>query len=140
MSRVIIYIFLFCICLLESNVLAHSPVDILDSSAYAESTKESDKNKFLGQNIPDFLYLKLSDKDKNLVMRTLNKALEVSPSFLTHKWQNIDNGHKGTIVVMPVFEQQNAKCRHFKAIIYISDEEFQFKGSACRLNDQWCIN
>lgn len=128
-----------CLALLASTVLASPPVNILDSSIYKQHTKKPDQRLLLGQHVSDYLYLKLSEKDKDILTRVVMKALEFSPSFLTHKWQNIDTGHKGQVSIMPVFDQDGHKCRKFKATIYISDEEFNIENSACRINNNWCI-
>jgi surface antigen len=116
-----------------------SPINILDSKAYKERSKDLDKNTFLGKPISEFLYFKLSEKDRSLLMRVLIQALESSPSFLIHKWHNIDTGNKGTINVLPVFTQGDHKCRDFEVKIFINDKEFIINNSACRMNEEWKI-
>lgn len=113
--------------------------NILDSPAYQPSKDLDNIHSFLGKVIPKHLFIQLSEKDKDLTLRLLNQALETSPSFLDHKWTNIDNQHRGSILVYPVEIVEERKCRKFLVRIYINDDMSSIQGMSCRENNQWNI-
>jgi surface antigen len=115
------------------------PQNILDSFAYQTPKDLDNVHAFLGKLIPKHLYLSLSEKDKYLTMRLLLEALENSPSYLDTKWNNLDNQHRGSILVYPVEDLQSQKCRKFLVRFYINDEHTDIYGRACRINDKWEI-
>ena len=115
------------------------PQNILESAAY-QSPKDLDTtHKFLGKFLPKSLFLILSEKDKYLTMRLLEQALETSPSYLDTKWSNLDNQHRGSILVYPVEDLEGNKCRKFLVRFYINDEGTDVYGRACRINNEWQI-
>ncbi|MDP3935656.1 MAG: hypothetical protein Q8Q56_01500 [Alphaproteobacteria bacterium] len=115
------------------------PQNILDSAAYQASKDLDSTHKFLGKFLPKRLFLILSEKDKYLTMRLLQKALETSPSYLDTKWNNLDNQHRGSILVYPVEDLEGSKCRKFLVRFYINDEGTDVYGRACRINNEWQI-
>jgi surface antigen len=116
-----------------------SPQNILESAAY-QSPKDLDTtHKFLGKFLPKSLFLILSEKDKYLTMKLLEQALETSPSYLDTKWSNLDNQHRGSILVYPVEDLDGNKCRKFLVRFYINDEGTDVYGRACRINNEWKI-
>lgn len=115
------------------------PQTILDSAVYQSPKDLDNAHNFLGSLLPKRLFLKLSEKDKYLTMRLLNEALETSPSYLDTKWNNLDNQHRGSILVYPVEEVEGNKCRKFLVRFYINDESTDIYGRACRLDDTWKI-
>lgn len=115
------------------------PQNILDSDAY-QSPKDLDStHKFLGKFLPKRLFLMLSEKDKYLTMRLLEQALETTPSYLDTKWSNLDNQHRGSILVYPVENLEGNQCRKFLVHFYINDEGTDVYGRACRINNKWQI-
>lgn len=115
------------------------PQNILDSFAYQTPKDLDNVHAFWGNLIPKHLYLSLSEKDKYLTMRLLLEALENSPSYLDTKWNNLDNQHRGSILVYPVEDLEGQKCRKFLVRFYINDEHTDIYGRACRINDKWEI-
>jgi surface antigen len=115
------------------------PQNILESATY-QSPKDLDStHKFLGKFLPKRLFLILSEKDKYLTQRLLLQALETSPSYLDTKWNNLDNQHRGSILVYPAEDVEGTKCRKFLVRFYINDEGTDVYGRACRINKEWQI-
>ena len=67
------------------------------------------------------------------------EALETSPSFVDHKWNNMDNQHRGIVTVMPIETVNEQKCRKFNVQFIISDNHYEFQGQSCRINNRWDI-
>ena len=115
------------------------PQNIIDSFAYQAPKDLDNVHAFWGNLIPKHLYLSLSEKDKYLTFRLLLEALENSPSYLDTKWNNLDNQHRGSILVYPVENLEGQKCRKFLVRFYINDEHTDVYGRACRINETWEI-
>jgi surface antigen len=131
-----------CCCIYWSGAALHGkvgPQNILDSATYQSPKDLDNAHNFLGSLIPKRLFLRLSEKDKYLTMLLLNEALETSPSYLDTKWNNLDNQHRGSILVYPVEELEGNKCRKFLVRFYINDEGTDIYGRACRIDEKWKI-
>lgn len=115
------------------------PQTILDSAAYQAPKDLDSTHRFLGSILPKKLFLMLSEKDKYLTMRLLEDALETSPSYLDTKWNNLDNQHRGSILVYPVEEIEGNKCRKFLVRFYINDQNTDIYGQACRIDEKWKV-
>jgi len=115
----------------------HSPIDILDSAIYYKAKNLDNLHIFLGCAIPKHLYIMLSEKDKDLTLKTLVEALETSPSFVEHKWNNLSNQHRGIVTVMPAETINDYKCRNFNVRFLINDESYDIQGRSCRVNKVW---
>lgn len=130
----------FCLCHLGTVLSGETgPQTILDSAAYHSPKDLDSTHTFLGKFLPKRLFLMLSEKDKYLTMRLLQQALETSPSYLDTKWNNLDNQHRGSILVYPVENLEGNKCRKFLVRFYINDEGTDVYGRACRINNEWQI-
>ncbi len=117
--------------LLVANSL-NSPLNVLDSSVYNEEPSKNIQNMFLGQPLPKKHFIILTNKDKHLTKNLLQDALENSPSFIRHTWENLDNHHKGIIEVLPITHSGLKKCRGFTVIIHAQSEKITISGTACR--------
>jgi surface antigen len=138
-----LFICLVCLSLIGGGVSVDgtaAPINILDSAAYKQQKTLDNVHTFLGLTIPKHLYIQLTDKDKHLTQRVLENALEISPSFVEHKWNNIDNQHRGSIVVMPVKDSNGHKCRAFNVRFFMGDEHYELEGKSCRINGKWDIS
>lgn len=114
---------------------APGPVNILDSKTYLNQNNSD--SIFLGKFIPKHIFLLLTEKDKFLIIKVLMDALETSPSYTEHKWNNLDNSHTGSVTVEAVEEINSIKCRRFNAKFLMDDQAYQLQGQACRASNKW---
>ena len=132
----------FCCCFYCLGAALHGkvgPQNILDAALYQSQKDLDNAPNFLGSLISKRLFLLLSEKDKYLTLRLLDNALETSPSYLDTKWNNLDNQHRGSILVYPVEEIDGNKCRKFLVRFHINDESSDIYGRSCRINQTWKV-
>ena len=83
----------------------------------------------------------LDERDKRLAAEATQKALESAPTGKPVAWQNPDNGHSGTVVVVQTYQTASAAyCREFQQTVNIGGQPQSATGTACRQPDgSWKI-
>ena len=78
----------------------------------------------------------LDERDKRLASEATQKALESAPTGQPVAWQNPDNGHSGTVVVVQTYQTATANyCREFQQTVTIGGQPQSASGTACRQPD-----
>jgi len=83
----------------------------------------------------------LDERDKRLASEATQRALETAPTGKPVPWQNPDNGHSGTVVVVQTYQTATATyCREFEQTVTIEGKQQRASGTACRQPDgSWKI-
>ncbi|MFQ5894848.1 MAG: RT0821/Lpp0805 family surface protein [Nitrospinota bacterium] len=90
----------------------------------------------LGALVGGAIGKQLDERDRLLMARKTQVALERAPSGQATEWRNPDNGHSGTITPQPAYQtRQGQYCREFQQTITIGGKTEQAYGTACRQPD-----
>lgn len=93
-----------------------------------------------GSAIGSDIGAQLDEKDRMLMTRSTQSALEYGRSNVSNRWSNPDSGHSGDTTPHPAYQNQGKHCREFTQTIYIGGNREVGKGKACRNNrGEWII-
>jgi len=77
--------------------------------------------------------LSLDAVDQRQISRATQTALETALPNQPLAWQNLDNGHSGTVVSGPYYQTASGQfCREFRQTVTIGGATQQSHGKACR--------
>jgi surface antigen len=95
----------------------------------------------LGAFIGNKVGKSMDDRDRMLMQRNTQSALEHQKDHQATAWRNPNTGHSGTIVPQNVYKNRYGQdCREFQQTITVGGKTEQAYGRACRdSNNQWKI-
>ena len=73
--------------------------------------------------------------DREYMLATQQRALEIAPSNTALEWVNPDTGNSGYTTPMKVYSQGSLQCREYTTVVNIGGVEQQAYGKACRMSD-----
>src|SRR5581483_6649475 len=77
----------------------------------------------------------MDEEDRRRAYAAEMQALDTGPSGAPVAWRNPDNGHYGSVVPGPAYEQAGLQCRQYTHTIYINGQPQTARGTACRNPD-----
>ena len=95
----------------------------------------------LGSLVGNTIGRQLDSRDRSLLHRSTQLALEEMRSGGAMEWRNPDTGAYGAVSPRPAFQNQLGQyCREFQQMVIVGGQEQSSYGTACRQPDgQWRI-
>ena len=80
-----------------------------------------------------------SNEDYDLLLATLDTALNYNEDGISSEWNNPQTGHSGVITPLDSSIIENIKCRKTKVINHAKSKHGQSVFTFCKVDNQWKI-
>ncbi len=94
---------------------------------------------FNAQFLKDAAVAEFSNEDYDLLLATLDSALNHNEDGASSKWDNPQTGHSGIITPLDSSVIKNMQCRKVKIINHAKNNHGQPVFTFCKVDNQWKI-
>jgi len=94
---------------------------------------------FNAQFLKDVAVAEFSNEDYDLLLATLDSALNHNEGGTSSQWNNPQTGHSGVIIPLDSSIIKNMQCRKTKIINHAKSNHGQSVFTFCKIDNQWKI-